>query len=102
GGDLTVVSLNGNIDAGKGAKTVQAIQPPSISYDVYGNVSITPYGPSSGSGLAVLRALPDVPLSNADLIAMNGFVNAGDAGVRVSGNINLAAVQVLNAGNIQV
>ena len=28
GGDMTVMSLNGNIDAGKGAKTVQAIQPP--------------------------------------------------------------------------
>jgi hypothetical protein len=36
------------------------------------------------------------------LIAFTGAINAGDAGVRVSGNINLAAVQVLNAGNIQV
>jgi filamentous hemagglutinin-like outer membrane protein len=102
GGDLTVVSLNGNIDAGKGAKTVQAIQPPSVSYDGYGNISITPFGPSSGSGLAVLRALPDVPLGNADLIAINGFVDAGDAGIRVSGNLNIAALTVLNAGNIQV
>jgi hypothetical protein len=102
GGDLAVVSLNGNIDAGKGAKTVQAIQPPSVSYDGYGNISITPFGPSSGSGLAVLRALPDVPLGNADLIAINGFVDAGDAGIRVSGNLNIAALTVLNAGNIQV
>jgi hypothetical protein len=102
GGDLTVVSLNGNIDAGKGAKTVQAIQPPTVSYDGYGNISITPFGPSSGSGLAVLRALPDVPLGNADLIAINGFVDAGDAGIRVSGNLNIAALTVLNAGNIQV
>jgi hypothetical protein len=97
-----VVSLNGNIDAGKGAKTVQAIQPPSVSYDVYGNITITPYGPASGSGLAVLRALPGVPLGNTDLIAMNGFVDAGDAGIRSSGNLNIAAVAVLNAGNIQV
>jgi hypothetical protein len=102
GGDLTVVSLNGNIDAGKGAKTVQAIQPPSVSYDNYGNITITPYGPSSGSGLAVLRAEPDTPLGNADLIAMNGFVNASDAGIRVSGNLNIAAVAVLNAANITV
>ena len=102
GGDLNVISLNGNIDAGKGAKTVQAIQPPSVSYDAYGDITITPYGPSSGSGLAVLRALPGVPLSNADLIAMNGFVDAGDAGIRSSGNLNIAALAVLNAGNIQV
>jgi hypothetical protein len=50
----------------------------------------------------VLRSLPGVPLGNADLIAMNGFVDAGDAGIRVSGNLNIAAVAVLNANNIQV
>jgi filamentous hemagglutinin len=62
GGDMTIVSRIGNIDAGKGAKTVQAIQPPSVTYDPYGNITITPYGPASGSGIAVLRALPSVPL----------------------------------------
>jgi hypothetical protein len=102
GGDLTVFSFNGNIDAGKGAKTVQAIQPPNVSYDVYGHLTVTPFGPSSGSGLAVLRALPGVPLGNADLIAVNGFVDAGDAGIRVSRNLNVAALAVLNAANIQV
>jgi filamentous hemagglutinin family protein len=102
GGDMVLVSQTGNIDAGKGAKTVQAIQPPSVSYDLYGHVTITPYGPASGSGIAVLRALPGVPLGNADLIAFQGAINAGDAGIRVSGNLNIAAVQVLNAGNIQV
>jgi hypothetical protein len=102
GGDITIVSQTGNIDAGKGAKTVQAIQPPSVTYDPYGNITITPYGPASGSGIAVLRALADVPLSNVDLIAFQGIINAGDAGIRVSGNINLAAVAVVNASNITV
>jgi Filamentous haemagglutinin family outer membrane protein len=102
GGDLIAVSQNGNIDAGKGAKTVQTVQPPNVSYDGYGDITITPFGPASGSGLAVLRALPGVPLGNADLIAFNGFINAGDAGIRVSGNINLAAVAVINASNITV
>jgi hypothetical protein len=46
--------------------------------------------------------LPGVPLGNADLIAMNGFVDTGDGGIRVSGNLNVAAIAVLNAGNIQV
>ncbi|MBX4378107.1 filamentous hemagglutinin family protein, partial [Mycobacterium tuberculosis] len=31
-----------------------------------------------------------------------GTIDAGEAGIRVSGNINLAALQVLNAANIQV
>ena len=43
-----------------------------------------------------------MPLSKVDLVAFVGSVNAGDAGIRVSGNINLAAVAVLNAANIQV
>jgi len=102
GGDLTAVSRHGNIDAGKGAKTVQAIQPPIVSYDTYGNITITPFGPASGSGLSVLRTSPEVPAGNADLIAFVGAIDAGDAGIRVSGNINIAALQVLNAGNIQV
>jgi filamentous hemagglutinin family protein len=102
GGDLIVVSQEGDIDAGRGARTVQAIQPPTITYDLDGNITITPIGAASGSGIATLRGLPTSPVGNADLIAFVGAVNAGEAGIRVSGNINIAAVQVLNAGNIQV
>jgi hypothetical protein len=102
GGDLTVISRTGNIDAGRGSKTVQAVQPPFVSYDPYGNATITPYGPASGSGLAVLRAVSSAPASKADLISFIGIVNAGDAGIRVSGDLNIAAVEVLNASNIQV
>ena len=39
---------------------------------------------------------------DVDLIAPAGSIDAGDAGIRVSGNINLAALQVLNVANIQV
>jgi hypothetical protein len=102
GGDLIAVSRTGNIDAGKGAKTVQAIQPPSVTYDGYGNITVETFAAGQGSGLAVLRTSPSVPLGDADLIAFAGAVNAGDAGIRVSGNINIAAVIVLNASNIQV
>jgi hypothetical protein len=102
GGDLIAVSRAGNIDAGKGAKTVQAIQPPSVAYDGYGDTTVETFAAGQGSGLAVLRTSPSVPLGNADLIAFAGAVNAGDAGIRVSGNLNIAAVVVLNANNIQV
>jgi len=37
-----------------------------------------------------------------DLIAPLGTIDAGEAGSRVSGNVNLAVLQVLNADNIQV
>lgn len=36
------------------------------------------------------------------LIAPLGTINAGEAGIRVSGNLNLAALFVLNANNFQV
>jgi hypothetical protein len=42
-----------------------------------------------------------VPPGSVDLIAPNGTINAGDAGIRSTGNLNLAALQVLNASNIQ-
>src|SRR5690606_784789 len=35
-------------------------------------------------------------------IAPLGTIDAGEAGIRVSGNVNIAALQVLNADNIQV
>jgi Filamentous haemagglutinin family outer membrane protein len=56
----------------------------------------------SGAGIATLQSLPDSPRGNANLIAPRGTINAGAAGLRVSGNLNLAALQVLNAFNIQV
>ncbi|MFX4697695.1 filamentous hemagglutinin family protein, partial [Acinetobacter baumannii] len=44
----------------------------------------------------------EVPPGNIDLIAPLGTIDAGEAGIRVSGNVNLAALQVVNAANIQV
>ncbi len=35
-------------------------------------------------------------------IAPRGTIDAGEAVIRVSGNVNLAALQILNAANIQV
>jgi len=40
--------------------------------------------------------------SRLDLIAFRGEVNAGDAGIRVVGDINIAALRVVNAANIEV
>jgi hypothetical protein len=48
-----------------------------------------------------LETIVGAPPGDVDLIAPSGIVDAGDAGIRSSGNINIAATQVLNAGNIQ-
>ena len=50
----------------------------------------------------MLESVAGVPPADVDLIAPVGTVDAGDAGIRVSGNLNISALVVLNAGNIQV
>ena len=43
-----------------------------------------------------------MPKGDVDLVAPLGTVDPGEAGIRVSGNINIAALHVVNAANIQV
>ena len=58
--------------------------------------------PSTGAGIATLNPIPEVEPGDVDLIAPLGTIDAGEAGVRVSGNVNIAALHVVNAANIQV
>ena len=102
GGDIFAWSEQGDINAGRGALTTLLYTPPRRVYDAWGNVTLAPLAPSSGAGIATLNPIPEVPPGDVDLIAPLGTIDAGEAGIRVSGNINLAALQVLNAANIQV
>ncbi|MBR1082718.1 filamentous hemagglutinin family protein [Bradyrhizobium viridifuturi] len=102
GGDIIVWSATGDINAGRGSKTTTIFTPPRRVYDNYGNITLSPTTPSAGAGIATLNPIPEVPPGNIDLIAPLGTIDAGEAGIRVSGNVNLAALQVVNAANIQV
>ncbi|OAM90089.1 filamentous hemagglutinin family protein [Termitidicoccus mucosus] len=102
GGDILGWSAEGDINAGRGAKTTIVFTPPKRVYDNYGNVTLSPTVPSSGAGIATLNPIAEVPPGDVDLIAPLGTIDAGEAGIRVSGNLNLAALQVLNAANIEV
>jgi filamentous hemagglutinin len=102
GGDIMMWSSNGDLNAGKGKQTSIVTSPPLILYDAYGNVTKTPSTPQTGAGIATLIGVPGVPPGNVDLFAPRGTIDAGQAGIRVSGNITLAALQILNASNIQV
>jgi hypothetical protein len=64
-------------------------------------VSLSPSVPSTGAGIATLNPIPEVPAGDIDLIAPLGTIDAGEAGIRVSGNVNIAALRVVNAANIQ-
>jgi filamentous hemagglutinin family protein len=102
GGDIILWASNGDIDAGKGAKSASAAPPPVIQTDSQGNVFVNPLGAVSGSGIGQLVTKPGITPGLVNLIAPKGDVNAGDAGIRVAGNLNIAAVVVIGADNISV
>ncbi|KAF1072395.1 filamentous haemagglutinin family protein [Variovorax sp.] len=102
GGHIQAWSAEGDINAGRGAKTTLVYTPPLRVYDDVGNVKLSPNVPSGGAGIATLNPIPEVPPGDVDLVAPLGTIDAGEAGIRVSGNVNLAALQIVNAANIQV
>jgi filamentous hemagglutinin len=101
GGNEIIWSSNGGIDAGASSKTVQSAPPTRVLVDPQsGDVQTDLAGLATGGGIGVLATRQTSQASDVDLIAPNGTVNAGDAGIRASGNLSIAAAQVLNAGNI--
>jgi hypothetical protein len=102
GGGIQMWSATGDINAGIGTKTTVVYQPPLISYDMLGGLTLAPTAPSNGAGIATLVSVPGVPAGDVDLAAPQGTIDAGEAGIRVSGNLTLAALVVANAANLQV
>jgi filamentous hemagglutinin family protein len=96
-GDLLMWSSLGNLDAGRGAKTVTGAPPPVFRFDAFGNFVIDTSGSYSGSGIAVLDAS-----STLDLYAPKGEINAGDAGIKSLGNAFLGAARFVGADNLNI
>ncbi len=96
GSDQIIWASEGDIDAGKGSKTVRVPSAAEVITDMDGNTMIREKADMSGSGIGTVGD------GDVDLIAPRGIINAGDAGIRVAGNLNIFALQVLNADNIQV
>jgi hypothetical protein len=100
GGDILIWSDQGSIDAGQGAKTSISAPPPAILVSDTGAVTLDFSGAAAGSGIRTIQTEPTTPAGNVDLIAPEGTVDAGDAGIGASGNINIAARSVIGATNI--
>jgi hypothetical protein len=101
GGNILIWSDEGSIDAGNGSKSSLSVPPPVILVNKDGTISLD-YGASlaAGSGIRTIETSPSVPPGDVDLDAPVGTVNAGDAGIGASGNINIAAAHVIGALNI--
>ncbi|WP_244109339.1 filamentous haemagglutinin family protein [Burkholderia anthina] len=100
GGDMTIWSSNGDINAGKGAKSAADTPAPQYVCDANHYCTVDARGEVTGAGIATLSSA-GVPAGTVNLIAPRGTVDAGDAGIR-AGNLNVAALRVANADNIQV
>ena len=112
GGDILLYSSQGSIDAGRGAQTSLTTPAPVRLpiLDADGNqIGVQVITPASavGSGIRTLTSDPDGlgPLltpkaGDIYLYAPAGAIDAGEAGIRSSGNIVINAQSVLNASSI--
>ena len=109
GGDIMLWSSNGDIDAGKGAKTALSVPPAEVQIvetkDEDGNpviVQTTVFPPAiDGSGIGSFFTPGNEP-GDIDLFAPRGVIDAGDAGIRAGGDLNLGSDTILGADNIDV
>jgi hypothetical protein len=101
GGDITIWSSKGDIAAGSSSRTVQSAPPTRVIIDPQSaSVQTDLAGLATGGGIGVLATVEGVKPGDVDLYAPTGVIDAGEAGIRVTGNINLGAVAVVNANNI--
>jgi filamentous hemagglutinin len=101
GGNILVWSTDGNIDAGRGAKTAISAPTPTFTVSPDGEVQTTFPATLAGSGIQALATTPGTSPGNVDLFAPQGVVNANDAGI-VAGNLTIGATAVLGRDNITV
>jgi hypothetical protein len=100
-GDITIWASNGDIAAGSAPKTVVTAPPTRVVIDSTSAEVLTDLGGlATGGGIGSLQLRETDAPSDVVLIAPRGTVDAGDAGIRATGNIAVAAAQVLNADNI--
>jgi filamentous hemagglutinin family protein len=102
GGDIVMWSSNGSLNAGQGPKTSVDFPPVVVQTDEDMLTEVDSVGGVTGAGIAAFEPAAGVVAPNVYLLAPRGTVNAGDAGVRVAGNLFIAAFSVVNAANFSV
>ena len=101
GGNIVIWSSTADIAAGVSSKTVQSAPPTRVLIDPQSAALETDLaGLATGGGIGVLATVEGVEPGDVDLITPQGVIDAGDAGIRSSGNLNISATAVLNASNI--
>lgn len=101
GGDVAMWSSNGDLNAGQGPRTSANFPPAVVKISDNANAEVDQASAVSGAGIAAFQPAPGVAAPNVYLVAPRGTVDAGDAGVRVAGNLFVAALTVANADNFK-
>lgn len=102
GGDIVMWSSNADLNAGEGPKTSANFPPIAVTLDQDLFSQINKDANVSGAGIAAFQPAPGVAAPDVYLIAPRGTVDAGAAGVRVAGNLFVAAAAVANGDNFKV
>lgn len=102
GGNIVMWSSNGNLNAGQGPQTSSNFPPIVVLTDEDLYTYVNSSGGVTGAGIAAFQPAPGVAAPDVYLIAPRGTVDAGAAGVRVAGNLFVAAFSVANASNFSV
>jgi len=102
GGNIVMWSSNGSLNAGQGPQTSSNFPPVVVQTDEDLSSYVDSSGGVTGAGIAAFQPAPGVPAPDVFLIAPRGTVDAGAAGVRVAGNLFVAAFAVANTNNFSV
>ena len=109
GGNITLFSRDGDIDAGRGAKSALSSPPPRLEerFDVNPDGTVTSFFeivfPPTIAGSGIRNFAPPGSLAgDVFLFAPNGIIDAGDAGIGTAGNFFAGAEQLLGADNVNV
>jgi len=97
GGDITMWSSNGDLNAGQGPRSASNFPPVTVRFNLDGYSEVDSAGSVSGAGIGAFQRRPTDPASSIILVAPAGEVDAGDAGVRATGNVLVAAARVANS-----
>ena len=101
GGNIAFWSSNGDLNAGQGPRSASSFPPITIRQNPDGIAEVNSIGSVSGAGIGSFLRNPDDAPASIVLVAPVGEVDAGDAGVRASGDIFVAAARVANADNFK-